>query len=161
VAGREVRCRRGRDDGGSDVVSNDMAAAPVEGRVLDGPRWEVILWRDIDYLARVQLPYELAMDFEVFEIVGWIEGSTRGEYGVPSLHGRNWTDGLGDTTEDPDEAEPLFHGRVKWDGCSDWAWNTDRIMWHGCGETYIADLAEAMRRTYALAAERIDHWNPM
>lgn len=138
---------------------NEIGEAPTAGRVLDGPAWEVLLWRDIDYLARVRLPYELAMDFEVFEVVCWAEGATRGEFNVPTLHGRNWVDGLGDTTEDPDEAEPLFHGRVKWDGCSDWAWNTDRIMWHGCGETYVADLAEAMRRTYALAAERIAGWD--
>jgi hypothetical protein len=145
---------------GCDMVTDDLAPAPVEGRVLDGPRWEVILWRDIDYLARVRLPYELAMDFEVFEVSGWREGATRGEFDVPLLRLKGWSTS-GDHTESPDDAEALFHGCVKWDGCSDWAWNTDRIMWHGCSPANVADLAEAMCRVYALAAERIDHWNPM
>jgi hypothetical protein len=137
----------------------ELAKAPIGGRVLAGPAWEVLLWPDIDYLARVRQPYELAMDFEVYEIAGWVEGATRGEFDVPLLRRKDSDASHGDT-ENPGEAEPLFHGRVKWDGCSDWAWNTERVMWHGCSPANVADLAEAMRRTYALAAERIDGWQP-
>lgn len=139
---------------------SDVARAPIEGRVLDDPIWEVVLWRDIDYLARVRSPYELAMDFEVFEVSGWMEGAARGEFDVPLLRSKGWS-GSGDDTTSPDEAEALFHGRVKWDGCSDWAWNTERVMWHGCSPANVADLAEAMRRTYALAAERVEGWDPI
>jgi hypothetical protein len=138
----------------SDLVPlpSTAAEAPIEGKVMDDSRWEVIDWADIDYLARVKSD-GYGMDFEVYEVAGRVVDSDVILFETADARSSS------DTTDDVTQAAPLFHGRVKWDGCSDWAWNTDRVMWHGCGWRNVVDLTEAMKRTFALAADRIDHWD--
>lgn len=43
--------------------------------------------------------------------------------------------------ETMDEAEPYFHGSVKWDGCSNWNFDEqERCMLHGCSKSDIVNL---------------------
>ncbi len=116
--------------------------------------WEIIEWRDLDYLARVTAESH-HLDFEVYEVTSW-ESWLNGVHQPGPHFERADASSSMDTTLDITEAEYLFRGGVKWDGCSNWSWNTDACMWHGCGFDDVINLTEAMKRVYLLASSRVD-----
>lgn len=58
-------------------------------------------------------------------------------------------------TSDPDEADALIHGSVKWDGCMNYevGYERDWAMLHACGRRHALAIAEAINHVYDRAAK--------
>ncbi len=122
----------------------------------NGQAWETVLWTDIGWAVRVQI--DGSLKFEACEIAStewWLDGV----HHTTPLYERAGALSSGEDTEDIAEAEIVFSGFVKWDGCSHWQWNTEHCMWHGCGLESIQHMGEAMRRVFILASERVAAWD--
>ncbi len=50
-------------------------------------------------------------------------------------------------------------GTIKWDGCSDWDFQTDGVMPHFCGLGAIQDFNIMMVELHKLAAQHIKIWD--
>ncbi len=64
-------------------------------------------------------------------------------------------------TVDPDDAETLIHGTVKWDGCADYEIGDERqgiYRMHACGRRHALAVAEAINHAYDRAA-KLDRWD--
>lgn len=65
-----------------------------------------------------------------------------------------------DVVDDLQEAEVYLHGRVKWDGCSDWHFDEqDRVALHGCSRKDLLALGEVMAACWDLAKEYCPRWD--
>lgn len=50
-------------------------------------------------------------------------------------------------------AEPYLHGRVRWDGCSDWYFDEqDRAMLHGCCKADVQRIGDIMAACWEWAS---------
>lgn len=108
----------------------------------------------------VAKPNDYWVNYKIYDIAGWSEGETQGVYDVPMWHKAGAISGM-DTVETLDEAEPYLHGRVKWDGCSDWHFDEqDRLMLHGCSRANVQRFGDVMALCWDWTAELCPHWNP-
>ncbi len=90
------------------------------------------------------------MEFTVYKIVGRGLNSESGEYNVP-LFGEN-------AIEETTGIEPFWTGSIKWDGCSNWDFRTDKCMAHFCGRSQALSIGVLMEELYNLAAT-MKHWD--
>jgi hypothetical protein len=88
------------------------------------------------------------IDFRIYEVAG------ETDQGAPL-----YPTGDGDFVEDTDTAEELGHGHIKWDGCSDWDFNTDDCMKHFCGREDVQRFGRMMEHLYDIAAEKMPSYN--
>lgn len=126
--------------------------------------WEEVTWRDIGWTVRHRPPPgpeggdygDTSWEFEGFQVEA--EDAVTGTL----YYERAGAETNTDTVTDLDEAWLQFKASVNWDGCSNWHWTTEACMWHACsfdGPDGITSMGEVMRRTYALAATLIRHWD--
>ena len=113
------------------------------------------------------------IDIKVFKDIWFIAIGVRGDYeaeflvyalegveadGSPLYHQkdvRSWPA----PTDHICDAELFLHGRVKWDGCSDWHFDEqDRIRLHGCAREDLTALGEVMARCWDWTAELCENW---
>lgn len=81
----------------------------------------------------------LWVNFEAFEVNS--QEFNNGKFGVEKFERLDSTGSM-DDTEDLEEAEPLLHGFVKWDGCTQFDWSSIHIDHK---TTSIACLLRAQR----------------
>ncbi|WP_197962677.1 hypothetical protein [Burkholderia cenocepacia] len=94
--------------------------------------------------------HESRVDFFVFDIIGW----TGGRLDSTPLWRRHRAESSSDLVEDISHAERYLHGRVKWDGCSDWYFDEqDRVMLHGCSRSDLQRLGDVMAACWDWASE--------
>lgn len=103
----------------------------------DGFGWRV-KWRVSSHQA----------EFWAYEVTGVCLGDDAGK---PLFH-RNGAQSSPDDVLLIDEAEVFAHGRVKWDGCSDWT----RDYCHHCSADAIEWEVQLMRYIYCRASELIE-----
>jgi len=98
----------------------------------------------------VAVTHEYRVDFKIYAVLGWGEGSAPGVYDVPEFYTTE-NDCL---TESIQEAELYLHGEVKWDGCSNWHFDEqDRVMLHGCSRQDVLRFGEVMATCWDWAAK--------
>lgn len=98
------------------------------------------------------------VNFTVYDIEGGAEGATPGIYDVPLWH-RKGAPTHPDTVDRLEDAEVYLHGRVKWDGCSDWHFDDqDRGMIHGCSREDVQRLGDVMARCWDDTATLCPRW---
>lgn len=51
-----------------------------------------------------------------------------------------------DPTRDTAEAKWFVRGYIKFDGCVNWKWNTDKSYWHTCADGEVSCMAELLKR---------------
>ena len=97
--------------------------------------------------------HDYHVDFTIYDIEGWLEGETKGQYDRPVWH-KAGAKASPNPVETIDEAEPYLHGSVKWDGCSDWHFDEqDRCYLHGCSKADVQRFGDVMALCWDLAAE--------
>ncbi len=96
--------------------------------------------------------HEYRVEFRVFSIFGEdVDGHL--------LWVKNGDSSMNPPTETPADAEVYLHGDVKWDGCSNWAFDEqDRCMLHGCSRENLLALGEIMAFCWDLTAELCPKW---
>lgn len=62
-------------------------------------------------------------------------------------------------TKDPSVCKPQIAGSVKWDGCSNWEFNSDQCLFHFCGISGVEALGGALRRCYEIAAKHLSSFD--
>lgn len=68
-------------------------------------------------------------------------------------------DGIGNDTENAVEADLLWHGTIKWDGCSNWDFHTTECMAHFCGMKDAVSIGALMARMYEIAARDLSKFD--
>ena len=59
-----------------------------------------------------------------------------------------------------EESEPYCHGEVKWDGCSNWAFDEqDRCMLHGCSREDIQRFGDVLALCWDWTSEILPKWD--
>lgn len=107
---------------------------------------EHMAYRDWLVCAKV---YSHRAEFEIYEIAG------REEDGKLLFNRKDWTS-LPDTVEELVEAQLWAHGRVKWDGCSDWHFDEqEQGMLHFCTRDQLGDLGELLKFCWDYARDNI------
>ena len=53
----------------------------------------------------------------------------------------------------PDEAEELFNGSIKWDGCSNWDFSPSGVALHLCGRTDAREFSQMIDALFDLTEE--------
>ncbi len=98
-------------------------------------------------------------DFQIYDIVALPHTDKSG-----IEHGPGWTRAgateILDWVSDLDEARVFAHGRVKWDGCSDWHFDEqEQCMLHGCSRRDIQRIGDVLGKCWDLASELIPSWH--
>ena len=103
--------------------------------------------------------HESRVDFTLYNIEGWGEGATKGEYDQPQWHragSGTWPDGV----ETLEEAEPYLHGEVRQDGLSHWYFDEqDRVMLHGCSKADLQRFGDVMAFCWDWASRLLPTWD--
>ena len=99
---------------------------------------------DIWYSIRAW-PGEYDVEFEVFEMSSMSEEPSGMVPLFESKESRDQTSNL-------DEAERVFVGHVKWDGCSNWDLNGDGGIPHFCSKEQAVRVGAVMALCYDYAA---------
>jgi hypothetical protein len=129
---------------------NPAVAGQVERRVMHS--------RDLGFTI-VAVAHRHRVDFTIYDVEGWAEGETKGEYDRPVWH-RAGAHSHPDAVDTLEEAEPYLHGEVTWDGCSNWHFDEqDRVMLHGCCKADVQRFGDVMALCWDLAAEMCPAWN--
>ena len=108
-------------------------------------------YEDINFTV-VASPGDYHVDYAIYDIVGHtLENEPlwqkTGEVASPI------------TVKTLAEAEIYLHGSVKWDGCSNWAFDEqDRVMIHGCSRDGVLRFGEVMARCWDLTRELCKNW---
>lgn len=68
-------------------------------------------------------------------------------------------EGIGDgDTDHLLSEEPLITGHVKWDGCSDWDFHTDHVLWHECDREGLVRIGAVLARCWDLTETLCGNW---
>lgn len=67
----------------------------------------------------------------------------------------HWVEFTVTETYNFDEVETFVTGSIKWDGCSNWDFNTGDCMKHFCGRCGAMGLGRLMDRLYTIAQENM------
>lgn len=114
------------------------------------------LFHDMEGFRIVYLPGEYVMHFQVFEIVGIVEGTKE------ILFLRAGGDESTDTVAETNFAQAFASGTVKWDGCSDIYFDEcDRGMIHFCSRENVKNLAAVLDTLYDLAETHVAKADPV
>lgn len=99
------------------------------------------------------------VQYDIYEIVYCIEGSTKGVADVPMWH-KAGSDDSGDVVATLAESEIYASGSVKWDGCSDWKFDEqDRCMLHGCTKDDLLNLGKILAECWDWTTTLCPHWD--
>lgn len=102
---------------------------------------------------------EYVVEFSIFDIEGWDDRDSPGDYSSPLWH-RAGAASHPDTVDELALAEPYLHGSVKWDGCSNWHFDEqDRVMLHGCTRDDVKRFGDVLAYCWDWAAEICPAWN--
>ncbi len=99
----------------------------------------------------VTLKYEIKeyhMEFWVYEVAGKIEG-------VENFYEKEGAKSSEETTQKLEEAQTLFQGSVKWDGCSHLSFGDKDGYIHFCGGEQWAVMMRTMNRVWEIARENL------
>jgi len=109
--------------------------------------------KDLDFTIMATVK-DYCVEFNVYDIVGYGEGAVKGVFDVP-LFAHDYTG-----VEDIAAADRFLHGRVKWDGCSDWHFDEqDKCMLHACDRKGLQRLGEVAARCWDWTAELLPNWD--
>lgn len=65
-----------------------------------------------------------------------------------------------DETSDLADAQVFAYGRVKWDGCSDWYFDEQEKMIHGCSRQELIQIGEVLAACWDWTKDLIpEHWS--
>ena len=114
-------------------------------------------WPDIDIVATMSFSDgDAHVDFACYEVVAW-SADSNGRYTVKEFERKGAEQSLdGTVTIDRlDEAQPLFHGMIKWDACSHvYFGGADNAGYiHLCGAEKWQALQLALERIFAEAGK--------
>lgn len=104
----------------------------------------------------VATAYAYHIDYKIYEVAGWAEGSIKGKYDKPV-----WSkpDDQYTSTDNLEEAALYLHGSVKWDGCSNWHFDEqDRVMLHGCSRENLQSIGDVMTFCWDLTSKLCPNW---
>lgn len=107
-----------------------------------------------DYVITYK-PDEYCCDFTVCKIICYEENPDKeGVFDIPNF-------GEMDTgiSDDITSAEIPIKGPIKWDGCSNWNYMTDKCLAHFCGLEKALAFNSLMSEMYAIANEVIPRAN--
>lgn len=107
-------------------------------------------WKDIGIIATFQ-NNTYSVDFDCYEITGQGQ-DTNGDFNV-NIYERKGATSSEDETKNINEAQTLFRGSVKWDGCSHVTFGDEEGYIHLCGKYNWLSLQEALSRVYKKAGE--------
>ena len=94
---------------------------------------------------------EYCLEFMAIQIVGYLETPSGG---VKTHIYDNETGGS--TITNPDEANPLVWGNVRWDGCCNLGFQDGLV--HFCGLGDASTVGEVIESVYALAKKHLTAW---
>jgi hypothetical protein len=99
-------------------------------------------------------PCEYRVEYTIYQHDGYEEN------GTPLFH-RKDADGYPNPVEDYQNAEPMFKGSVKWDGCSNWDFSFQEMnMFHGCSKTDLINLGLILGEAWSMTKILIpDTWS--
>lgn len=106
-----------------------------------------VLYDDINYYVTYDV-YEYRLEVTVY---------TAFCYGGEVSY-RNKED-FGHPTDDVSKAESFLNGHIKWDGCSNWSFHTDKCMAHFCERDELVAVGTLMSRLWDLAKEKVPKWS--
>jgi hypothetical protein len=107
--------------------------------------WQIErVFEDLELHVRVGLVNSVVMDYEVRDmaVVGAVHG--------PSIKFRTAD---GDLTADPDQAEVLVKGTIKWDGCSHNTFGEGNGYLHACSRAEMVRFGELFNKLFDMAQE--------
>ena len=114
-------------------------------------------WKDLDVTVVVEVE-DYCVSFKIYEVIGWTQGAS-GEWDVPDYQ-RDDAKDCGDWTDSVDDAELFMRGFVKWDGCSNWSFDsTQKCMYHACGRPGLTRIGEVMARCWDWTARTLPTWD--
>ncbi len=120
------------------------------------PDWDIVrssferFWYDIGYAAAFEL-FDYRLDFKVYECQEATCSDGR-------AHPYYITDGdCNFGTEDRDRASVFLEGAVKWDGCTNYAFNNESMM-HSCSREGLQSIGDLLVRVWD-EGKNIPHWN--
>lgn len=58
-----------------------------------------------------------------------------------------------------EEAEQFLSGEIRYDGCSNWNWHTDKCMMHCCGRQAALDIGRLLEHLYDITEQRLPTYN--
>lgn len=64
----------------------------------------------------------------------------------------------GDTTSNLEEADPLFTGMIKFDGCSNWNFKPDDVLMHFCGRYRLNQFKEVLDECHTIVEKNMDDY---
>jgi hypothetical protein len=109
-------------------------------------------FKDLDFTV-VAEPNDYSVDYVIYDVEGWCTDDT------PVWH-RAGAQGHPDCVDTLEEAEPYLHGHVKWDGCSNWAFDEqERVMLHGCSRKDVLRFGEIMAACWDWTKELCPNWD--
>ena len=106
-------------------------------------------WIDVGFTVLIK-PGEYLVGYKMHKIAG------------ESDDGLLWdlNDSTVGYTEDLALADLFASGWVKWNGCSDWRFDTqDRCMIHGCSREDLSRIGEALSRCWDATKEVLPAWD--
>lgn len=110
---------------------------------------EIIKWKDIGCVVKFEfnnVEYGKSLEFWVYEIVGEDE---LGNFDYEKKGAKS----SDDTTEDMEEAQTLFRGLIKWDGCSHVYFGDEEGYIHLCGFDSWNYFYNALNRVWEYATK--------
>ena len=114
----------------------------------------VVVDRDLNFTITAKVD-DCMVEFKIYDIVGWVEGSISGIYDKPLYPT------FREHTEDIDKAEVYLSGHIKWDGCSNWNFDEqDRGMIHGCTKHDLERISGVMLRCWDMTSSLCPNWCP-
>lgn len=111
--------------------------------------------QDVSHLVRFE-PHQTHVDFEVYAAAQW-GPEMRPEFSLRDGDGSRYT-------TDPDEAERLLHGCIKWDGCSHVYFGESEGPCgegyiHLCGQRCFLSLCKVLQAVWNLCIEKVGSKN--
>lgn len=114
---------------------------------------ERIIWRDILYLAEIQLDHHF-LRFRIFNIC---LGSD--DINDTDVWFREKDSAIWEPTKDIENALCMMSGDIRMDGCMNLIFpEQEECMLHFCGRKDAANIGIIINRIYDVAAERLKDW---
>lgn len=111
-------------------------------------------FRDLWYTVEATVG-EYSVGFHIFKIEAY-EGLTQDD---SPLYDKKEQEFSGDHTSDITEAEVFCHGNVKWDGCSNWYFDSqDDCYLHGCEREHLVNIGLILAACWDMAKELCPNW---
>jgi len=92
-------------------------------------------------------PSEYWVKYLIYEVAGYTL-----EPAKTPLYGEEFTTRI-------EDGYLIASGEVKWDGCSNWEFNTE-VMLHGCNREDLEAIGRALAECWDMTATLCPHWDP-